>query len=182
MTLSAAYGLLAHGLIFGGLAALLPLGPLRQRVVLTATALALLVGIAPTLHGLFGPPSATLVQLAMLQVAGRPLARLSTRGAAGLLGFAAIYYPMALGLGSFDPHALGYQPLPILAALLPVGLALWWRGQHVWLVILAIDLLAWAGGVFANLWDALFDPLLMLLATAIVVRYLVLRFIASRRR
>lgn len=182
MNLTAAYGLLAHGLIFGALAALLPLGILRQRAALVATALALAVGIAPALHGLFGTPSATLLQLAILQLIGRHTSPLTTRLAGGLLVAAAVYYPLALGLGDFDPYALGYQPAPLLAALLPLGLALWWRRRDAWLVILAVDLLAYASGIFVNLWDALFDPLLILIAAAMVLRRGVIRLIASRTR
>lgn len=182
MNLTAAYGLLAHGLLFGALAALLPIGILRQRAALVATATALLVGIAPALHGLFGTPSATLLQLAVLQLAGREPSPLTPRLAGGLLVFAVIYYPLALGWGAFDPYALGYQPLALLAALLPVGLALMWRGRHLWLGILGIDLLAYAAGIFANLWDALVDPLLVLIAAVLVVRRGVIRLIAARTR
>lgn len=182
MNLTAAYGLLAHGLIFGALAALLPLGALRQRVVLTATATALLVGIAPAMHGLFGTPSATLLQLAILQVAGRSPSPFTKTAAASLLILALCFYPLALGWGPFDPYALGYQPAPLLAALLVLGVALWWRRQHSWLAIIGLDLLAYSSGIFANLWDALFDPLLVLLALAIVARQGAMRFIASRNR
>lgn len=182
MNLTAAYGLLAHGLIFGAIAALLPLGALHQRVVLTATATALLVGIAPAMHGLLGTPSATLLQLAILQLARRTPSPFTQPVAAGLLIFALFFYPLALGWGPFDPYALGYQPAPLLAALLALGLALWWRRLPGWLTILAIDLLAYASGIFVNLWDALFDPLLVLLALAIVIRQGTLRLIASRSR
>ena len=182
MNLAAAYGLLAHALIFGAITALFPFGELRSRVALAATTLALLVGVAPGLLGLFGAPSATLLQLAILQLAGRQPSPLTRSAAGGLLAFSAIFYPTALGWGPFDPYALGYQPTPVLAALLPVGLALWWRRMHAWVAILAIDLLAYASGVFANLWDALFDPLLVLLALALVLRRQAIRLIASRRR
>ncbi len=158
-----AYGLLAHSLIFGALFALLPLGPLRHRAALGATALALVAGIAPSMHGVFGTPSLTLLQLAILAHAGRP-SPFNMRIACGLLGFSAIFYIAALGLGPFDPYAPGYQPLVILAALAPLGLLLWWRRQHAWLTILAVDLAGYASGLFANLWDTLFDPLLVALA------------------
>jgi hypothetical protein len=59
---------------------------------------------------------------------------------------------------------------------------LWWKRQDVWLLILAIDLAAYAGGLFANLWDALFDPLLVLLSLAVATRPLAVRLIASRTR
>ena len=122
MSAATAYGLLAHGLIFGALFALLPLGPLRHRAALGATALALVAGIAPSMHGVFGTPSLTLLQLAILAHAGRP-SPFNVRIACGLLGFAAIFYTATLGFGPFDPYAPGYQPLPMLAAAVLVLLA-----------------------------------------------------------
>lgn len=182
MTAIAAYGLLANALVFGAIAALLPLGTLRPRAAMAATAIALLAGLAPVMHGLFGAPSVTLLQLAVLQLADRTPSPFSYRPALGLLVFAVFFYPASLGWGGFDPYALGYQPWPLLAALLPLAAALCWRRLNAWVLILAVDLAAWASGIFANLWDVLFDPLLVLLAIVIVGRQQVIRFIASRRR
>lgn len=182
MNALAAYGLLADGLIFGAIISLLPLGPLRARAALVATAVALIGGIAPVMHGTFGTPSLTLLQLALLQLAERSPSPLSFKPALGLLIFVTLFYPAALGWGAFDPYALGYQPLALLAALIPLAAALWWRQQYTWLIILAVDLAAYATGVFANLWDVLFDPLLALLALSIVARQGVIRIIASRIR
>lgn len=182
MNALAAYGLLAHGLIFGALIALLPLGELRAKAALTATTLALLAGIAPFMHGLFGTPSLTLLQLALLQLASKTPSPFTYRPALALLFFVALFYPAALGWGTFDPYALGYQPWPLLAALIPVAAALWWRRLDSWLIILAIDLAGYASGLFANLWDALLDPLLVLLALALVGRRAVIRIMASRAR
>ena len=168
----AAYGVLAHGLIFGALVTLLPLGPLRARAGLIATTLALLGGIAPILHGNFGTPSATLLQLALLQLAGRaptpPNARI---GIAALL-LIGIFYLLSLGLGGFDPYATGYAwPVLIVPAIL--GALLLRYRQTLWLLILAGDLMVFASGLFANFWDALFDPLLVLcLAIFILVPHL----------
>lgn len=182
MNLSAAYGLLAHALVFGALAALLPLGTLRPRAALAATAVALLVGIAPFMLAVFGPPSLTLLLLALLQLAQRTPSPLSYRAALCLLACAIPLLLTALGWGPLDLHALGYRPWPAVAALLPLGLVLWWKRLDAWLIILALDLLAYAGGVFANLWDALLDPLLILLATAVAARQWMVRLLASRRR
>jgi len=181
MNWQAGYGLLAHGIIFGSLVCLLPLGAFRQRIALATTTLALLVGIAPALHGIFGTPSVTLLQLAALLLLGKP-SPLSYRPALGLLFFAAIFYVTALGWGPFDPYTFGYQPWPLLAALGPIGIALWWRKLDSWLIILAIDLLAYASGIFANLWDVLLDPLLVLVALAVATQRGIIRFIAARRR
>lgn len=182
MNALAAYGLLAHALLFGALTTLVPFGEMRARVALAATTLALLVGMAPGMHAWFGTPSITLLTLAILQLAERPPSPLGYRPALGLLAFALPYYAAALGFGGFDPYALGYQPGPLLALALPLGLALWWKRQDSWLLILAADLAGYASGVFANLWDVLLDPLLVLLALLVVLRRQVLRFIASRRR
>ncbi|MER2539846.1 MAG: hypothetical protein ABTQ26_11460 [Azonexus sp.] len=185
MNVQAAYGLLAHSLIFGALVTLLPLGQLRARAALLATGLALVAGIAPMMHGTFGTPSLTLLQLALLQLALLQLANkspspLSQRPALFLFLFGLIFYPTALGLGAFDPYALGYQPWTLLAALIPIAVALWWRRQNTWLFILAIDLAGYACSLFANLWDALLDPLLVLIALVVVGRHLTLRAFAVR--
>ena len=182
MNALAAYGLLANALVFGALATLLPLGTLRPRAAMAATAIALLAGLAPVMHGMLGTPSVTLLQLAILQLADRTPSPLSYRPALGLWVFALFFYPAALGWGAFDPYALGYQPWPLLAALVPLAAVLFWRRLNTWLIILAVDLAAWATGIFANLWDVLFDPLLVALAAIVVGRQQVIRFIASRRR
>lgn len=182
MTVVAAYGLLAHSLIFAALVSLLPLGILRQRAALAATALALLAGIAPVMHGTFGTPSVTLLLLAIYRLSGREPTPLSFQPALGLVIFSLFFYPLALGISSFDPYTLGYQPVGLLTALIPVAAALWWRRQNIWLLILSIDLAAYASGVFANLWDVLLDPLLFLLALIIIGRKGVARLIAARNR
>ena len=182
MNALAAYGLLAHGLIFGALVSLLPLGELRARAALLATGLALVAGIAPMLHGTFGTPSLTLLQLAVLQLANQTPSPFSPRPALGLVVFGLLFYPSALGWGPFDPYALGYQPWPLLAALIPLAGMLFWRRQNTWLTILALDLAGYASGLFANLWDALLDPLLFLLALAMVSHRLLRRIISARQR
>jgi len=182
MNAAAAYGLLAHAVVVGAIAALLPFGPYRPRAALVATTIALLVGIAPMLHGIFGTPSLTLLQLAILQIAGREPSPFSQRAAGGLLAFAIPFYAASIGFGPFDPYALGYQPWALLAALVPLAAALWWKRLDTWLIILAVDLAGYASGVFANLWDVLFDPLLFLLAAIMVIARQVGRFNASRRR
>jgi hypothetical protein len=182
MNLTAAYGLCAHALIFGALVAMLPLGTLRPKAGLMATTLALLVGIAPSMHGIFGTPSLTLLQLAIWQLVNRAPSPLTVKPALGIVVFATLFYAASLGFGPFDPYAVGYQPWAVLAALVPLALALWWRGFQVGLWILAIDLAGYATGVFANIWDALLDPLLVLLALAVLARHGVFLFIARRTR
>lgn len=172
MNLQAAYGLLAHGLIFGALVTLLPLGPLRARAGLIATTLALLGGIAPILHGNFGMPSATLLQLAVLQLAGRAPTPPNARTGIAALLLIGIFYLLSLGLGGFDPYATGYA-WPVLLVPAILGALLLRYRQTLWLLILTGDLAAFAGGLFGNFWDALFDPLLVLcLAIFVPVHYI----------
>ena len=175
----AAYGLLGQALVFGALAAALPLGEFRPRVGLAATTLALLIGIAPALHGAFGPPSPTLLALALWQLAGSRAP--APFGAPAALLVLVVGLPLQLAWG--EPlRAIGLQPAPLLVALLPLAAGLWWRRRAAWLLFLAIDLAAYAAGVFANLWDALLDPLLLLLAGAVLARQLVQRVSGSARR
>jgi hypothetical protein len=183
MNALAAYGLLANALLFGAAVALLPFGELRPHAGLVATTVALLGGIAPAMHGLFGTPSLTLLQLAILQLTNRTPSPFGARPALFLLAVAVLVYPAALGWwGGSDPYAIGYQPWILLAALTPLAAALWWRRLDIWLLILAVDLAGYASGLFVNLWDALFDPLLVLLAALVAGRYSVLRLIASKPR
>ncbi|MBP5996310.1 MAG: hypothetical protein KA535_00015 [Azonexus sp.] len=175
MNPAAIYGWLAHAIVFGALVSLLPLGAKRRHVGLAAVPLALLAGIATLLHGFAGPPSATLLALAAWQLAGRGPSPLGQRPAWLVIGFAVLFYPLALGLGPFDPYAIGYQPWPLLLACGALAAGLWkWR-RNDWLLILALALAAYAGGLFANLWDALVDPLLVLTALAVAVRQLARR-------
>ena len=182
MSVDAAYGLLAHGLLFGALITLVPLGTFRTRTALAATTLSLLIGIAPIMLAVFGPPSATLLCLALLQLAGHQPSPLGRLPALAIIGMAAGLGVSASVMIPGDLYALGYQPWPLLIALLATGVVLWWKRQMPWLLILSIDLLAYAGGLFANLWQALLDPLLALLALAVVLRQPLARLIASRRR
>jgi hypothetical protein len=165
MNLSAAYGLLAHGLLFGALAALLPLGRFRNRVALAATTLSLLTGMAPIMLAVFGPPSVTLLALGVLQLAGLQPSPLTRWPALALLGTAAACLPPAPGWlaasctlpatsrglagrpAAGRPCALLETPGAVAAHSgdRPAGL----RRRPV-----------------ANLWSALVDPLLVVLAVA----------------
>ena len=174
MNASAIYGWLAHGIVIGALVSLLPLGGARRYLAWAALPLALVSEGAVLLHGFAGTPSVTLLALAGWQLLGRALSPLGRRPAWIIIGFAVLFYPLALGLGPFDPYAIGYQPWPLLAAGLLLGMLLWRQRRDDWLFILGAGLAAYAGGLFVNLWDALVDPLLVLAAVAVVVRQRIL--------
>ena len=79
---------------------------------------------------------------------------------------AAVFYPLALGVGMMDPYAWGYGSIGLLIAVLvfavTCGVANWTRG--VW--ILAIAIIAWSvhWHESTNLWDYLLDPFLAIWA------------------
>lgn len=105
-----------------------------------------------------------------------PATRLLLAGAA-VLGL--FLYPLALGIGWFDPYALGYDPRFAAAALI-LATPMWWhaplRPLALWLTL---ALLAWGYGVpeSDNLWDQLLDPALFLIALGAMAR----RLITARR-
>jgi hypothetical protein len=103
---------------------------------------------------------------------------LSLRRCLGLWLGMVLFYVLALGSGPFDPYALGYQPWMIFAVLTAWVL---WRGRSApgITLLLGFDLFIFAlhGLASDNLWDYLFDPLLM-----IVLGISVLCRMVSRRK
>jgi len=89
-----------------------------------------------------------------------------------IAGTALLFYPMALGVGSYDPYRLGFGSDGLLAALLILSAMAMWRGWSWVAGMLAAAVLAWAVGWYesANLWDYLLDPLVATYALAALVR------------
>lgn len=79
---------------------------------------------------------------------------------------AAWLYPMALGIGLFDPYRSGYGSLWLVGALLLLALAACYKGRLLVALCLALAVLAWSVGWHEsdNLWDYLLDPLLAIYA------------------
>lgn len=169
MTPAALCGVLTGALAVGALATFLPWR--HRQLAGWAAAVVALPTIAPWLHGVLGNLSFTLAQLALLRLLapGQPSPLGRNAGTVFVAG-AALLYPLALGLGPFDPYDLGYRPLPLLLALIPLGLWLAWRRRLAWLLLLAGDLLAYASGLYDNLWNTLADPLLVVLAVVTLIR------------
>jgi hypothetical protein len=129
------------------------------------------VSAAMALRALWGDPSVTTLQLLALSLAGRP-APIGRAPAAALAIFGIAFYVLALGFGDFDPYRLGYAAWPVAAVLGAAALLAWRRGQPLWLWLLAVDLAVFAAGLpeSSNLWDVLFDPLLIAAALILAVR------------
>ena len=154
----------ANSILLGAGVAFLPVPWRRMTGVLAA--LGAFVSGANPLQSWIGAPSMTLTLLALMRLVCRTRETPTIgRGAAWLLiGFASLFYPLSLGVGSFDPFDAGYRPRLLLLALAPVGLLLARRRQGLVLAVLGVDLLAYAAGLFDNLWNAFLDPLLVLIA------------------
>jgi hypothetical protein len=92
-----------------------------------------------------------------------------------LLGLIAItsivFYPMALGVGAYDPYQLGYGNWPFVVVLLFLALASWLRGYLIITLCIALATLAWAVGWYEsdNLWDYLIDPFAAIYALAAIM-------------
>ncbi len=72
-----------------------------------------------------------------------------------------VLYPLALGLGPFDPYHLGYANPWFLGCLLALAVAAGFGRLTLVTWCLALAVLAWAVGGYEsrNLWDYLVDPL-----------------------
>lgn len=86
-----------------------------------------------------------------------------------LIALAAIVlYPLALGLGAFDPYRLGYGNGWFVSMSLLVALAAWFRRFYLIALCIAFATIAWAIGWYesGNLWDYLLDPFVSIYALA----------------
>ena len=87
---------------------------------------------------------------------------------------ALIFYPLALGLGLFDPYRLGFGHIGFMVSLLL--LSLWCVYQQKTLIVwsICLALLAWTVGWSEsnNMWDYLIDPWLSIYAVGAMIRHL----------
>ena len=89
-----------------------------------------------------------------------------------LIAFAALaLYPMALGVGAYDPYRLGYGTPQFVVVLLLLALVAWFRKSALIALCIALATLAWAFGWYesGNLWDYLIDPFVAVYALATVM-------------
>jgi hypothetical protein len=145
-----------------------------KRLLLPAAFLAVLfvpiegIPVAGYVRGIAGDLSITTLLLfasAAVELASGP--KLHDRRelqtlAVFVLAGAAFLYPMALGLTSFDPYALGYPDRirGFLVGLAPVALFAWFRGRILLLLAIVLALAAFRFALLEsrNLWDYLLDP------------------------
>lgn len=126
--------------------------------------------IAAYVRGISSDLSLTLVVLVCLALCRGALQRFDSREKisvlAAVLAATGFLYPMALGLGDWDPYRLGWGQPGMWFALLLLVLVCWLKGLRLLPALIAIALLAWTAGLLesGNLWDYLLDPWLALAA------------------
>lgn len=146
--------------------------------------------VAAYLRGAFGDLSITTLCLLSASVAsyllGRTLVSANEMDAVTVLALAAavVFYPLALGLGYFDPYSLGYGSLAFVAALFLAALIAWYTRLYILTMCIALAVLAHAHDVLdsRNLWDYLIDPLLVLYALFAQGKVLLRRGLDGLRR
>ncbi len=132
------------------------------------------------LHGItsgFSIPSFVLLMDVLWKAhSGQPLLSNSTRMtmyAAGTV-FGISLYPMAIGLGLFDPYALGWSSggLSILLILV-TSVFLWKSSAFGYILLLAAA--AWQIGLFEsiNIWDYVVDPAYFLSSLVVLIAHAV---------
>ena len=91
-----------------------------------------------------------------------------------ILSAAVMFYPMALGMGVWDPYTSGYGSFYLLACLFVVALLAWCLRQTMIVACISLAVLLYAVGWYEsnNIWDYLLDPLLALYAAFICLRSL----------
>ena len=183
MPYSSIFGLAANAFIATSIVVgLAPIGRLsfRQRVFIALLVLAAMFApidglvIAGYVRGLIGDPSmTTLVLVACIlvrKVTGRELFARSDLGATMLLTFALgiFLFPMAMGLGPYDPYRLGFGSWPLTIALLLLTLAAASRGfvSPVLCMVLGMGMYAAGIGESTNLWNYIIDPIAFIFATS----------------
>ena len=148
-----------------------------------ATAIAVLIPLgglplAAYVRGWIGDLSITSLVLLLIAIlrplCGCPSSDIEAKTALFILiAFAALgLYPMALGIGYFDPYRLGYGNPWFMGGLLLVALAACFRQIPLAAFSIALAVLAWSIGWYesSNLWDYLLDPLLAIYATSALLK------------
>ncbi len=177
MTIESCFGLFGCSLLIASAIATLPFSITADSrwktgvVVLVLFACLVPIGglaLAGYLRGIVGDLSITTMLFLAMTVFSRLSRRpwLDTKERAlwfSAIGAAALFlYPMALGLGPFDPYQLGFGSHGFITVLLALTLVAWWA-KYFWLTsgILAAAIAYLLGLLESrNLWDYLVDPLL----------------------
>ena len=134
---------------------------------------------AAYVRGISSDLSITLVVLVCLPLFRGALPRFNSREKipvfAAVLVAAGFLYPMALGLGDWDPYRLGWGQPGMWIGLLILAFVCWLNGLRLLPALIAVSLLVWTAGLLesGNLWDYLLDPWLTLAVCAYALKALI---------
>jgi len=191
-------GLAGSTLTIVAMITLLPGVSRLQKIPLSVLLCAIAIGVlipfaglplAAYVRGVTGDLSLTSLLL-MALVITRPLLGLTAgdgrerRGLLLLVAIAAVgLYPMALGLGLYDPYGLGYGSPCLLGGLLLLALTAYFRQLPLIALSIALAVFTWGVGSYesANLWDYLLDPLLAIYAISSLLKPGILTLLSMRR-
>lgn len=89
-----------------------------------------------------------------------------------LLPIAIVFYPLSMGLGKYDPYALGYGSPILLAIVFFITLLAWFLSYWFIAISLSLSVFCYAIGWYEsnNLWDYLIDPILVLYALGVTLK------------
>jgi hypothetical protein len=160
------------------------LGKLHLAMMLAATFVLMLfpfagMPLAAYVRGITGDLSITTMVLLWCAVLRTWLASaaIETRHRYAMMALIALaslaLYPIALGIGMYDPYRLGYGSPYFVSVLLLLALAAWIMKYPVIALCISLALLAWTVGWYesGNLWDYLIDPFVSVYAlSALTVR------------
>ena len=130
------------------------------------------IPVAAYLRGATGDLSITTLLLLILTIGSRWQGRNIFDGRAyrslfiGVVLAGLVLYPMALGLGYWDPYRWGYGNAWFLGGLLLLALAACGYRLSLLAFMIALAVLAWSAECYEsrNLWDYLLDPFLLIYA------------------
>lgn len=98
------------------------------------------------------------------------------------VGIATIYFPMALGWTSFDPHGLGWNKQFIFVPMV-AGIACLWMGQGGLTIAFLSSVIAWKAGLLesSNGWNYLVDPVAFFVCACSLASHLAKTILRRRK-
>ena len=96
---------------------------------------------------------------------------------------ALVFYPLALGLTTFDPYSLGFEPKILSLVLAAIAFPLLYFGFLKITAIIAVTLIAFNYSTFTsnNLWDYLLDPVLAIYCINFCIKGLTTNYLIGNK-
>ncbi len=147
------------------------------------------IPIGRWMHGVTGgfsiPLFAVMFNTLWSQMAGRHLLSQSNRMAMCVAGavIGVTLYPLAIGVGPFDPYVLGWSSITLSSVFVIITCALLWNENAIGYVLL-FSALAWQVGLLesTNTWDYVIDPVLSLGSLATLIYHAIRKLTVTAHR